>query len=197
MRGNGDMETKEDGSADDTEIKRDPVYYYSREHRLRRASPAVKELNEESSAKKGVFRGLFATRANTLLFFPILIICAMFFITNRFSGRDQGIKLGGNTVSAVITREDNALILGIFKKAPGRKDVYKGAVDIAVSPVMPKPKDGEIKELPPVFSHRIFFTDIATEAFQVSLPFMENEFFVIMRTNDEQKSLRKKAVEVK
>ena len=179
------------------EINRDPVYYYSREHRLGRASPMVRALNEDGPVRKGAFRGLFGSRNNSLFFVAILIICLMFVMTSRFSGKEKSVKLGGNTLALAITSYDGALILDIVKNAPKRGEAYLGAVDIAVSPVMPKPNEKEVRELPPVFSHRVFFSSSASETYSISLPFEGTDFFAILRTNDEQKSIKIKAAEAK
>ena len=113
---------------DDKDLPSDPVYYYSREHRLSRASPRVRALNEETTERPGIFKSLFATRGNTLVFVSILIIGLMFGINARFSGKDKGKLLGGNTVAAVIIQEEGVPVLGIIKTTPKSGEAYTGAV---------------------------------------------------------------------
>jgi hypothetical protein len=120
-----------------------------------------------------------------------MIICGILFgTTSRFSGKDRGIKLGGNTLTVKIFREDGIPILSIVKNSPKTGEVYLGAVDIAVSPVMPKTKDTEPVETPPVFTHRIYFNPVDSESFMISLPFTESGFYVILKTGDEQKVIK-------
>lgn len=171
-------------------IGRDPVFYYSRERRLDRASPIVRELNEGKSVRIGLSKRLFGTRGNSFLFFAIILSLAALGLANRFSARERGTKFGGNTLAVAIVKEDEVPILGIVKNAPKSGEAYTGAVDIAVSPVMAKPKAGEVQEVPPVFTHRIFFNPLETETYQVVLPFDGTSFFVLLRSDEEQKSLK-------
>jgi hypothetical protein len=182
--------------ADD--IDRDPVFYYSREHRLSRASAEVRALNEGKPLRPGLSKTLFATRANTLVFITLVIVI-VFGLGTRFAGRgkEKNIKLGGNTLSLAVFTVEETRILEIVKNAPKSGEVYIGEVDIAVSPVMPKPKDGEAKEPPAMFTHRVFFHPSDSEAFHVSLPFDGNDFFVILKSPGEQKSMRLNTVEPK
>jgi hypothetical protein len=170
---------------------RDPVFYYSRERRLEKASPAVRALNDGTPLRPSLSKTLFATRAHVLIFVTIILLCAMFGMASRISGRDKGLKLGGNTVALVLLREEGTLILGIAKSMPASGEAYTGAVDIAVSPVMPKSKEGETAaEVPPVFTHRIFFMPVESETYRAVLPFTGNDFLVLLRTDTEQKSVR-------
>ena len=171
-------------------IDRDPVFYYSREHRLSRASPEVQALNDGKPIRMSLSKTLFATRSHRILFLVIIFTCVSLVLGNRFSGRDSGVKLGGNTLTSVIVREEGVLLLGITKNAPKFGEAYVGAVDIVVSPVMPKPKEGEAQEFPPLFTHRIYFNPSASETFSLTLPFEGTDFFVILRNDSEQKSLR-------
>ena len=188
------MESEQNENSD---INRDPVYYYSREHRLSRASSTVRALNENEPTHKGIFRRSFAGRHNSLVFVAILIICVMFVMTSRFSGREKGIKLSGNTITLAISGEEGVLVLEIEKKAQKGGEAYYGAVDIAVSPVIPEPNESDALELPPVFSHRIFFGSPISETYSISLPFAGTDFFIILRTNDDQKSVKIKAAKTK
>ena len=160
-----------------TDGDRDPVFYYSRASRLSRS------VNDEQSKKTGLFKTSAAARANIMLFVSIIIICVMFGISTRISGK-QGVNLGGNTITLTLVREEGVLILNIFKKAPKSGEVYMGAVDISVSPAEPTAASQ-------IFSHRITLNPAATETYRVSLPFDGNDFFVTLRAGEE-KSLRVK-----
>ena len=182
----------QDSDSDD-KIQQDPVFYYSREHRLNRASQAVRELNEENTVKPGLTKTLFATKGNLFIFASILLICAMFGLASRVSRTDKSITLGGNTLEIGIRNEEGILILGIMKKAPESGESYSGPVDIAVSPVPVKQNDGEKQEAPPVFAHRIYFYPVDSETNRISLPFEGNDFLIIIRTDNELKSVQLKA----
>lgn len=179
--------------AEDKNPERDPVYYYSREHRLNRASPAVRALNDGKPIKPSLKRTLFGSRGNIMVFASIVAICFMLNMVSRISNRDSGVKLGGNTVALTILREEGIAVLTIIKNVPKGGEAYTGEVDIAVSPVMPKSKAEEI----PVFSHRIFFNPVDAETFSVALPFEKNDFVALLSTGDERKSIKLKAREIK
>jgi len=170
-------------------INRDIVYYYSREHRLNMSSPIVQGMYEKKSTRPGLSFSLFGSRPNLMLFVSIILICIMFGIASRAAG-SRVIKLGGNTVDMVILREEGPQILKITKKAPASGETYLGQVDIAVSAAHPK-QDADEEALP-AFTHRIEFKPFVTETFRVSLPFDEDDFFVVLKTSDEQKSMRVK-----
>lgn len=184
-----------DSSFDRDELNAPPVFYYSRERRLNRASPIVRSLNEGKTIRPSLSKSLFATRGNMFIFASVILILAVSGLAFRFSRADRGgISLGKNSISVIITQEEDILFLDIIKKAPKNGDAYTGPVEIAVSPVMPKTQDGTEQEIPPVFSHRIIFRPVDSEISRTSLPFEGSNFFVILRTPDEQKSLRLKAV---
>ena len=168
---------------------KDSVFHYSRERRLDRASPAVQALNEGNFVRMSFFKTLFSTRSNRFIFIIIFLITAMGFSTRITGGRDapqeQGLRLGGNTVAMTIIPVEGTLFLGIVKSAPRSGELYTGAVDIAVSPVVAEGED------PVIFSHRIFFNPALSESFQISLPFFEEtDFFVVLSTEDEHRSVR-------
>ena len=172
-------------------IQQDPVFYYSREHRLRRATPIVRELNEGKPIQSGFRKTIFGTKGNTLLFLGVMIICGVLFVmTSRFYGKDREVKLGGNNLTVVIQREEDLLILSIVKKAPKSGEVYLGPVDIAVSPVMPVSKGTEPEEAPPVFSHRVYFNPVDSESFYIILPFGGTDFFVMLKADEEVKAIK-------
>ena len=173
------------------EINQEIVYYYSRERRLNHASPRVRALNDGTPNRPSLSNSIFGTRGNIFLFVSIIIICAMFGLAFRSSGRGSETKLGKNTVTLRITREEGILILEIVKNSPKTGEAYTGEVDIAVSPVLPKSGENEInREYPGVFTHRVFFHPVDTESFQSTLPFEENNFVVLLIAGDDHKAIR-------
>ena len=185
---------KQPGETKIPDIDRDIVYYYSREHRLSRASSAVRALNEGNPGRLGISKAFFGAKGNVPVFIAIVLFTAFGF-ASRIMGREEvrGVKLGGNTLALTIVQVEGTLLLGIVKNAPKSGELYTGAVDIAVSPVMPKSQEGEEREAPQVFSHRIVLKAVESEVFHVSLPFDGNDFFVILKTDTEQKVLRLKS----
>ena len=174
-------------------IEKDPVFYYSRERRLSRASPMVRSLNEGRTVRPGLSRGIFAAKGNLFVFGALMLALSVFGLAHRFSNADRGIAIGGNTLSVSIIEEEDVLLLNIEKKAPRSGKAYSGPVDIAVSPVLPKNIDHYPDGIPPVFTHRILFHQAQTESTSVTLPFSEEEFLIILWANDEQKTLKVKA----
>jgi hypothetical protein len=173
--------------------EKDIVYYYSRERRLSRASPEVQALNDGIPIRSSLSKTLFATKANRLVFFSIVVIIAVSSLASRFSRTDsgaKGVKLGENTLALTLRPVEGALILGIIKNAPQSGEFYAGFVDIAVSPVQRK---GETAEALPVFNHRISFAPVEAEVFQAVLPFGGTDFLILLRAGDEQKAVRLKA----
>jgi len=176
---------------------RDTVFHYSRERRLRRASPEVQALNEGKGVRQSLLRIIFSNKANRMLLFAILFIFAASTLASRFmggpggsGGQYQGVRLGGNTLALAILPVEETLFLVLVKNTPETGEFYTGAVDIAVSPVQPRALEGETPE---VFTHRIFFNLVESEMFQISLPFEETDFFVVLRAGEEQRSLRLRA----
>jgi len=177
----------------DDYAQRDTVFHYSRERRLNRASSDVRALNEGSFGASGLLRNLMSTKANRLLLFAIVFMVISVFLASRFMQEGgerwqyQGLTLGGNFLALTIYPVEETLILAIIKTTPESGEFYTGAVDIAVSPVTPGAAEGEAAQ---VFTHRIFFNLVESELFQVSLPFEERDFFVVLRTTEEQRNLR-------
>jgi hypothetical protein len=86
-------------------------------------------------------------------------------------------------------KEEEMLILDIIKQSPETGKAYTGDVEIAVSPVMSKLQEGET---PPLFFHRVTFNPAGYEDFQILLPFSIDGkgFLVLLRTSEEQKSIK-------
>ena len=178
-------------AANQGNVNTDTIFYYSREHRLSRASANVRSMNDGKPIRPSLSKTLFATGAHRLIFVAIVIAIVAFSLANRFSGRgNDGVNLGGNTLAAGITREEGILILEIVKTMPKSGEAYVGNVDLSVSPVVSQLKEGE--KAPQIFSHRISFNSVETETYQVSLPFDGNDFLVIFKNDSGQKSVRLK-----
>jgi hypothetical protein len=113
---------------------------------------------------------------------------------NREAPPSSAMRLGGNSLALAILRVDEALILNILKNAPESGEFYIGEVDIAVSPAA-RVNEGEAQEEEQVFAHRVFFRPVESETYYISLPFVEEDFFVVLRAGDEQRSIRLRVVE--
>jgi len=176
----------------DENIEREPVYYYSRDHRLSRASSIVRDLNDGKLGKKSVVKNLFGSRGNVMTFILIIITSVMLSFVSKYSRTLTDVKLGGNTVKLSIQKDEETLNLDIIKQGPKTGNAYSGEVEIAVSPVIPKLNEGETSSL---FFDRIYFTRAGYENFQVLLPFDfdKNEFILLLKTSDEQKSVKLRA----
>lgn len=186
------MEGENNKNKEDSEIERDPVFYYSREHRLSRASPAVQAHYESGAAKTGSFRKMFGSMGNKTLLIVIVLMCIVISLTNRKGGAENRITISGNSLAAIITDEEGIQILDITKNVAKKGNAYVGAVDILVYPLQIKAKEGESREIPPVFSHRVQFGPYYPEIFTLSLPFADTEYSVIFRTVDDYGTMRVK-----
>ena len=172
---------------EDDGIEKDIVFHYSREHRMSRAPAAVRALNEEKYVRPSLTKTLFGNKGNIVIFVSIILICLMYSISSRLNSRGTSVSLGANTLTLTVIREEGALGLSIRKTVPKSGEFYIGAVDIAVSPVVPKLEEGET---PQVFSHRFFFNLTDSESFMLSLPFEGDSFYVFLSTEYEQKVVR-------
>jgi len=180
----------------DDNIEREPVFYYSREHRLSRASSAVKALYDGKAGKIGVAKRLFGNRSNAMLFIMIIISFTMLNFVSKYARAKISVKLGGNTVELAILKEEDALILDIAKQGPKTGVAYSGEVEITVSPAKVKSESKlNESETPPVFFHSVYFSHTGYDSFLISLPFdiNENEFILLLKTANEQKSVKLRA----
>jgi len=182
----------------DENIEQEPVFYYSREHRLERASQRVRELNSGEFGKMSMTKRLFGSRGNVMTFIMVVITFFMLNFVSKYSRATTDVKLGGNTVTMAILKEEDTLILDISKQGPKTGVTYSGEVEIAVSPTKVKSKvksESNGGETPPVFFHRVYFSQAGYENYQILLPFEsnENEFILLLITADEQKSVKLRA----
>ena len=173
---------------------RDTVFHYSREHRLSRASPEVQAFNSDSHVRPTLRKVIFGNRGSIFLFVSIIVISISGLIINFINREPSGggsMTLGGNTLSVAILRVEESLILGIVKKTPESGEIYIGSVEIAISPAISS-SDGEE---PQIFFHNISFRPLASETFHISLPFVGDDFFIVARAAEEQKSMRIRVVD--
>jgi hypothetical protein len=176
---------------EDPKISQEVVFHYSREHRLERASQAVRELNDPSSSRRSLVDRIAGSKANLLMLISIVIVCVAMLIGSRMqSGKVEGFELGENTVSLRVKKGNDGLSLVLDKKAPKDGGGYNGVVDIAVSPAADKPAPGETSEIPPILTHRLFFTLAEEESYSIDLPFDGDDFIVIVQTDNERLSRR-------
>ena len=173
----------------DDGIDREVVYHYSREHRLSRASRTVQDIYDGKSNTTSLSKRLFGTKGNALMLISILVVFAMLSALSRLNSSGSSVKLGDNTLNLSVVREGEAVGLIMEKTVPKNGEFYIGAVDISVSPVVTQSGEGE---LPPVFTHRVFFNPADTETYVISLPFDGSAFYVFVTTDNEQKVVRVK-----
>jgi hypothetical protein len=172
--------------AENDDDDREIVYYYSRERRLERASPQVRELNETSSNRPGFIRRAAGNKGNIFLLLSIIMVCIMLVFSSRL--RSPGsFKFGGNEIKLSITKNNGEVLsLEILKTIVKDMFIYTGAVEIAVSPVQKKPPMGTENPPPEIMHGRVFFSLAEEENFSFVLPFDGNEFWVILESEDER-----------
>jgi hypothetical protein len=173
-----DKKTPEEAK-ENWEPDRDIIYYYSREHRLEKASKSVREYNNSPGLSPSA-KAFRKNKGNVLTLVAILLISAMIMIYAFFSGSSgASLTLGNNSVILNIVEEESVLVLSVEKNVPNGKEAYTGAVDVAVSPILP---EGE--EIP-VFAHRIFFSMNSPEVYYMVLPFVSERIMIILQTEYE------------
>ncbi|MDR1863567.1 MAG: hypothetical protein LBQ67_06575 [Treponema sp.] len=171
------------------------VFYYSRDRRLERASPAVRALYDEAAPRPGLLQSLGGRKSNLFLLVSILIVCTALAFSSRVLNAEKGFKLGGNTVALTIARNDQgSLSVFMQKTIPPSGEVYTGAVAVAVSPVIPKQDKGKTPE---IYTDKVFFTPVEEEGYRFDLPFEGDDFLVVLQTENERKGLRIKAKKIR
>ena len=191
-------EPKGRSSPPDYNNQKDTVYYYSRERRLSKASPAVQAMNDANASRPTLGKVMFGNRGNLFLLLGIVVICVSGLILNlinREPPATSSMIFGGNSLSLAVLSVEEVLILGIVKNAPQRGEFFIGDVDIAISPVLPRARDGEIQEEPQIFTHRVLFRPVESETFHITLPFDGGDFIIVLSTGDLQRSMRLRVVD--
>jgi hypothetical protein len=164
----------------------DLVFYYSREHRLERASESVRQLNTPAkSGKRGFFSGILANKSQGFLLISIMVMSVMIMLVSIFTRGDSAV-FGGNRVEFSALRFQGATYLALKKTA--RKSPYTGTVNLAVSP------SGEAGEDIPIVTHTIFFSLVEEEEYRLRLPFESGELLILAERPGE---LKKFTVKVK
>ena len=154
------------------------TFYYNRERRLAKAPQSVRDLyTQKRQYRFSLLRPLVADKPRAILFFTILIICAVIFLLSILGYFDNSYLLDGNKIEIVGTGYEETTIVVLkktFKK--GLSSPYSGAVDIAVSPV-------EINEEEfPIFHHRVFFSLEPEEEYHFVVPFDLPELLMVLQT---------------
>ncbi|MDR2210440.1 MAG: hypothetical protein LBO65_03100 [Spirochaetaceae bacterium] len=156
------------------------VFYYSREARLQRASPAVQDLNKTSPPfKPTLWKTLTATPPLAFLFISIITLCVTIVILSRILTEGTTAVMGGNeiTISALTLGEKSYITL---EKNARTEDAYTGGVDMAVS--LP----AEPGTAPPVQGERVYFTLENPELFRFSVPFTGKKILILVEVKDER-----------
>jgi hypothetical protein len=166
------------------------VFYYSREHRLKRASPAVRALYDDAPGT-GRVKNLIGRKSNLFLLVSIFMVCVMLALSSRSGGSEKGVELGGNTVALAIDRNDGGtLSVFIQKTASSSGGVYTGEAAIVVSPALSKRDKGKAPE---IYTGKFFFTSAEKDGYRFELPFEGKDFLVVLQAGTERKALRLRA----
>ncbi|GHV86509.1 hypothetical protein AGMMS50230_21170 [Spirochaetia bacterium] len=156
------------------------IFYYSREERLKKASPAVREMNTPSAPyKPNLFRTLTATKPLMFLFISMVTLCVTIVIISRFILSEGTRTLGNNTVTVSAISSGGKSYITV-KKVPRRENAYTGAVDVVVSPVDTNEARAEGDPVFPLETRRFYFTLEAEELFRFSAPFTGKKLLVLM-----------------
>jgi len=177
------------------------VYHYDRERRLAKAPQRVRDLCKmDTHHRFNLLKPLVRTKPLAMMFFSIIIICAVIAALSALGLTAMSDALDGNTLSIQAIRFEGATIMAINKSAVkksgldrfSRSPAYTGAVDIAVQPLL---KSGAVQEEVPqdIFLHRIFFTLEPEEYYRFSIPFDADELAVVVRTETDVLRLTVKA----
>jgi hypothetical protein len=108
-----------------THIDQEPVFYYSREHRLEHASPAVRALNEQRNIpfRKTIFSGNAAVKPMIMIFGTVVLLAVTGFIMGISAGGEKGRKLGSNTIAVSALRYRGSTYIAIKKTCDASGDV--------------------------------------------------------------------------
>jgi len=160
-------------------------FRYSRERRLAGAPKSVQDLyNEPAKNRFGIFGPLVADKPRRILFFVIVFLCLLIWALFLLGFFETSYSLEGNKIEVSgISVDDNTIIR--IKKTKGNSDVYTGAVDIAVSPVMQDETENY-----PVFFHRVFFSFEQEEEYRFAVPFGSGELLMVFQTDAQKSSLQ-------
>jgi hypothetical protein len=190
-----EQEPAKKGRGDPLEnLDREVTFYYNRERRLERASPAVRMLNEEGPpVRGGVIRSLTSTKPHQVLFISILIIMAMIMVFSALSGGSHSLTMIGNTLRISAGRSGDESFIVINKTIVVKEaNPYIGEVYVAVSPILRSSKKIASADIP-VFTAQIFFTLEQEEEYRLALPFTGENYMLLFQVGDQQAAARVKA----
>jgi hypothetical protein len=164
------------------------VFYYSREHRLERASETVRGLNApREKTKRGFFGALAANKSQGFLLIGIVVMSAMIMMVSVFVKGDTA-DFGGNRVEFSAFRFQGSSYLALKKTASKKGSPYTGVVNLAVSPSSLPPGEAAL----PVFTQTIFFSLEAEEEFRMMLPFESAEILILAEAPSQKRGEPKK-----
>jgi hypothetical protein len=173
-------------------LDREVVFYYNRERRLERASPAVRALNEGKLVKGGFIHSLTSTKSHVFLLISILIIITMIMVFSALHAPWGIITLGGNdlTVSAGRSRDESFITIN-KSIAAKEENPYTGEVYVGVSPILKASGKTNPADIP-VFTGQIFFTAEQKEEYRLILPFSGEKYMLLFQVGDQRASTRVK-----
>ncbi|MDR2313494.1 MAG: hypothetical protein LBE02_03080 [Spirochaetaceae bacterium] len=152
------------------------VFYYSREARLEKASPAVQDLNRPSPPfKPNLWKTLTATPPLAFLFVSIITLCVTMIILSRILGGGTTAVLGDNEITISAVALGGRSYISLEKKAR-TPDAYTGTVDVAVS--LSAEQDAPVQGL------RIYFTLENPELFRFSVPFTGKKILILVEVKE-------------
>jgi hypothetical protein len=155
------------------------TFYYNRERRLEKAPQEVKDLYAEKKTDNrfNLLRPLVADKPRAMVFFTIILVCAMIVLISLVNRYGVYYSLEGNKIEISGTRFEGATIVVLTKTVKKNKDhAYTGAVDIAVSYPVGGGEDY------PVFYHRVFFSMEPVEEYRFAVPFDSSEQLLVLQT---------------
>ncbi|MDR1956565.1 MAG: hypothetical protein LBQ30_06910 [Treponema sp.] len=172
-------------------LDRDLVFYYSRAHRLERASQAVRNMNQDiPKTSPTLFGTLTANRSHAVLLIAILVCSVLIMIIfkvspNKRASPESGYtaRLGGNTLWASVKRFEGTTYLTIKKTAAKDTAVYTGTVDMVITLLEAPGSGAEAAEMPLVVRHQIVFSSRGEEEFGLSLPADASQVLLFMQTS--------------
>ena len=154
------------------------TFHYSRERRLAKAPQSVKNLykDDKKHSRFNLLRPLIADKPRATLFFTIVVISIMIFMITLLGLADKSYLLEGNKLEISGTRYEDVVIVIVKKSINSAKSCYFGAVEIAVSPVVPEGEEF------PVFYHRVIFNPAQEEEYRFAVPFNSGELAMVFQT---------------
>jgi hypothetical protein len=152
------------------------VFYYNREHRLAKAPHSVRNLyTAQKRPRFNLLRPLVADKPRAILFFTILIICAVIIVFSLLGYFDSSYTLEENKIEISGTVFEGTTIVDL-RKTVKKGEAYSGAVDILVS------AEVQSDEETPLFYHRVFFTMAPEEEYRFVVPFDSPELLMMVQT---------------